>query len=190
MIFWGVEGVGNIIVGDNGTIVQLDSLEMDIIPNPAGTPDMNDLWEDSTIDGYITAVGDNGTVILSTDFGLTWSVINFPYTTNLKSVGTFWDRGTIFVTGENYSAYHWFDGGDTWEQIGIGVNKRSIGPTSINVIFFYDENVGYLGGPFGLVGKTIDGGANWIFFAAPDFEEINDLYFISPDSGVAVGSPG
>jgi hypothetical protein len=46
-----------------------------------------------------------------------------------------------------------------------------------------------MGGPWGLMGKTTDGGANWVTFGVPDFEEIYDLFFISPDSGVVVGKP-
>ncbi len=50
--------------------------------------------------------------------------------------------------------------------------------------------MGYMGGPWGLMGKTTDGGTNWTTFGVPDFEEIYDLFFISPDSGVVVGRPG
>jgi hypothetical protein len=47
-----------------------------------------------------------------------------------------------------------------------------------------------MGGPWGLMGKTTDGGTTWTTFGVLDFEEIYDLFFISPDSGVVVGKPG
>jgi hypothetical protein len=136
----------------------------------------------------VIAVGEGVTVIKSTDDGLSWSVINFPDTTNLFTCEIRGDY--ILVGGIGYSAYQSEDCGETWEQIGLGDNYNSVGPTSFNAIFFVDENVGYMGGPWGLMGKTTKGGANWVTFGVPDFEEIYDLFFISPDSGVVVGKPG
>ncbi len=181
-------GIGNIIVGDGGTIIQFDpDNQINNLINPAGAQNLNAIDDNPGLPD-IVAVGDGGTVIISTDYGLNWSVINFPYSTNLKECHILGNH--ITVAGDNYSAYQSFDSGETWEQIGIGDNFRRAGPTSINAIFFYDENVGYIGGTWGLMGKTTDGGANWTIFGAPDFEEITDLFFISPDSGVAVGNPG
>ena len=186
------ETVGNIIVGDGGTIVQFD-LNNQIISifNPAGTQNLNAIEQDlNYVSSVLTliAVGNSGTVIKSTDHGLNWSVVNFPFSTDLKVCHL--DGDYITVGGNDYSAYQSYDCGDTWEQIGLGENFNSVGPTSFNAIFFYDENVGYMGGPWGLMGKTTDGGTNWTTFGVLDFEEITDLFFSSPDSGVVVGKPG
>jgi photosystem II stability/assembly factor-like uncharacterized protein len=181
----GVQDIGNIVVGANGTIYQWPI--QNVIINPAGTQDLHAICQDLPSPNLI-AVGDSGTVIKSTDHGLSWNVLSFPDFTNLRSCSIIGDY--ILVGGTNYSAYQSEDCGETWEQIGLGDNFNAVGPTSFNSIFFYDENVGYIGGPWGLMGKTTDGGINWTTLAAPDFEEITGLFFISPDSGVAVGRFG
>ncbi len=184
--YQGVVDVGNIIVGANGTIFRLFGLDGFIISSPAGTQDLYSIDQDLPSRNVI-AVGEGGTVIKSTDDGLSWSVINFPDSADLFTCEIIGDY--ILVGGIGYSAYQSEDCGETWEQIGLGENFNSVGPTSFNAIFFVDENVGYMGGPWGLMGKTTDGGANWVTFGVPDFEEIYDLFFISPDSGVVVGKP-
>jgi photosystem II stability/assembly factor-like uncharacterized protein len=182
-----VNDAGNIIVGANGTIFRFDPpLQSNFIPNPAGTQDLNAIDQDLPSPNVV-AVGDSGTVIKSTDNGLSWSVVSFPSLANLNSCTIIGDY--ILVGGDGYSAYQSEDFGETWEQVGLGENFNSVDPTSFNAIFFVDNNVGYMGGPWGLMGKTTDGGANWVTFGVPDFEEIYDLFFISPDSGVVVGKP-
>ncbi len=186
----GVQDADLIVVGANGTNFSTGTGQ--IIPNPAGTQDLHsinqDIFQGVVQSPNVIAVGDGGTVIKSTDNGLSWSVVNFPGTADLLTCEIRGDY--ILVGGSSYSAYQSEDCGETWEQIGIGKNFNSVGPTSFNAIFFVDDNVGYMGGPWGLMGKTTDGGANWVTFGVPDFEEIYDLFFISPDSGVVVGKPG
>jgi len=183
-----VNDAGNIIVGANGTIFRFDPpLQSNFIPNPAGTQDLNAIDQDLPSPNVV-AVGDSGTVIKSTDNGLSWSVVSFPDSADLFTCEIMGDY--ILVGGSSPFIYQSEDCGETWEIIGVGENFSPDGPFSFNAIFFYDENVGYMGGSGGFMGKTTNGGTNWTTLFAPDFEQINDLFFISPDSGVAVGSPG
>ena len=131
-----------------------------------------------------------GTVLKSTTVGETWVKLNFPTSDNLYDITV--NNGTIFVSGENYSFFASTDDGDNWFPVGPGAGEvPEFGPlSSYNKIYFYDENIGYVGGPHGVILKTTDGGVTWETQVASGFDEVNDLYFISPDSGAAVGPNG
>lgn len=184
-----VQDVGNIIIGDLGTIYRKPPIGSngELIPNPAGTQDLYEINQDLP-SANVIAVGDSGVILKSTDHGLSWEVVVSPVSENLRAGEI---RGNyIAVGGEGYSLYQSSDDGSNWEQIFIGDKITTEGPAYFNAIFFYDDNVGYVGGTGGYMGKTTDGGVTWNPRVAPDFDEINDILFISPDSGAVVGSNG
>jgi len=189
--YFGVNNVGNIVVGESGTIIQVTpkpDYKLVQINNPAGSHNLNDI-EQQILSTLVFAVGDSGTIIKSTDYGLSWNVVSFPFNVNLKSIYTYSDDHYI-VSGEEYSIYETTNNGTTWNPVGLGKFSFGKGATSYNKIYFYNDNYGYIGGPHGIVGKTTNGGINWSLVVAPGFDEITDLLFISPDSGVAVGTNG
>lgn len=114
--------------------------------------------------------------------------MNFPYDVNLKNIELYGDGIVVFGEG----VYETTDGGSNWQVIGIGANLNIQGPLVFYDGFFVDENTGYVGGDFGLMGKTTDGGQSWSSFVANGFnsEHITSMYFISPDSGVVAGTNG
>ena len=177
-------------VGVNGTIVKWNNSGWQV-KNSTVNNKLNKIYtyySSFSFQEEALIIGDEGTVLKSTDDGETWVKLNFPATCDLKDIGGNFDY--VFVSGGPYCAYKTTDNGESWIQIPTGENPNAYGPNSFNTIHIYDDNVGYIGGPWGLMGKTTDGGINWEFFAAPDFEEINDLFFISPDSGAALGTNG
>lgn len=185
-------GVGNIIVGNNGTLLRLTpDFQLDNLFNPAGFYNLNALSDPGPIfpDPVIVAVGDNGTVIKSSDSGLTWFQLNFPFTYNLKDCYISFN-GDIFVSGDDYSFYKTTNDGETWIPVGPGFEKLAGSQSSYNRIYFFDDSFGFVGGPHGLILKTTDGGNTWQTKVAQGFSEVYDLYFVSPDSGAAVGPGG
>ena len=183
-----------ICVGNNGTIVRKRLNDWEVLLSNVNVT-LNKILVDypsqtSSGDLYFV-IGDNGTVLKSTNRGDDWTKINFPTTDNLYDI-TENSEHKIFVSGENYCFYSTMDDGDTWNPEGIGINNitRSGPFSSYNKIYFYDNNAGYVGGPYGLILKTTDGGLSWKFRSASGFDEVNDLFFISPDSGVSVGPNG
>jgi len=191
---YGQDSIGNIIVGTNGTLVRVvNGDEINFIPNPT-TVNLNDICQDldlimgQVLSPNVVTVGDSGTVMKSTDHGLTWSVLSFPDLTDLRTCELRGDY--ILVGGSSPFMYQSEDCGLTWEVINILENSFSDGPPGFNAIYFVDDSVGYFGGSFGVMGKTTDGGNSWNALFVPGFEAINDLFFISPDSGVAVGTNG
>lgn len=183
-----------VCVGENGTILRLeDDDEQWQVKNSNVSVRLNKILDDylSIIysDFIYFVVGDGGTVLRSTDDGETWTALNFPTTDNLYEISIN-SEDKIFVSGENYCFYSTTDDGDTWVPEGPSFENISGPFSSYNKIYFYDDNIGYVGGPNGLILKTFDGGASWGTRVASDFDEINDLFFISPDSGAAVGPNG
>jgi hypothetical protein len=182
---------GNIIVGDEGTLVRLTPDYQLVYPtNPAGNKDLNAVDSNDPFQHIIFAVGDSGTVIKSTDGGLNWFQLDFPNTENLECIEVENYASNIFVGGSGFTAAKSTDGGATWEIISIGDQNLEAGTSTFNDIYFYNDFIGFVGGPSGLVGRTTDGGISWTTLTIDGFVEINSFFFISPDSGIVVGSPG
>jgi photosystem II stability/assembly factor-like uncharacterized protein len=189
---------GMIVVGDNGTLFRLlhNNNISSLIQTPANNNNLNDVYvERAGTFSSMFCVGDNGTIIKSTDHGETWELINFPFNYDLVSIYSqgFPTSDTIIVSGSNYSIYKTTNSGNTWVQITLGLDKTAANGfeiSSFNKIYFYNEFVGFIGGPYGSGVKTTDRGYTWNPFFIYGFDELYDFYFISPDTGVAVGSPG
>jgi photosystem II stability/assembly factor-like uncharacterized protein len=97
----------------------------------------------------------------------------------------FLDETTGFVGGE--SLWKTADGGDTWRQV---FSWATTGNTTINDIYFVDENTGFAafgkadaGAPVqgGLL-KTVDGGEHWSLIETTN-NVILSVWFISQDVG-------
>jgi|GEM_PF-2263304 len=104
--------------------------------------------------GYI--VGNNGTVLKTTDEGVTWNKLNLPpeASNNQLSCVNFMSVDTGFVAAGN-RVYKTTDGGETWE----GHLTHSWG-TNTGVVFI-DDTTGYTYGYYSLLYKTTDGGESW-----------------------------
>lgn len=104
--------------------------------------------------GYI--VGNNGTVLKTTDTGATWNKIILPPEAlgNQLSCVNFLSVDTGFVAASNH-VYKTTDGGETWE----GSLTNSMG-TNTGVVFI-DNTIGYAYGYYSLLYKTTNGGQSW-----------------------------
>ena len=141
--------------------------------------------------GY--AVGHNGTIVKSTNGGLTWKQKTLTGDLSLRDYTAvyFIDENTGFVVGGNQAdeAYQTIlkttDGGDNWIT-----QKDEQGDAWLKAVFFVDENIGYASGEFGTFLKTTDGGENWITIAIPNSwgqRHFNDIHFFNEMEGVVVG---
>lgn len=100
------------------------------------------------------AVGENGTLINTSDGGVTWESQTSGTTASLRAVD-FVDELNGWASGESGTFLRTIDGGDTWEEIAI--------PGFISLvddISFYDSNIGYFVS-FGDIWSTDDGGLTW-----------------------------
>ncbi len=62
--------------------------------------------------------------------------------------------------------------------------------TNLYAIHFLTEDIGYIAGQGGYIGKTTDGGSNWTGLNNTHPFQIFDLYFQDMETGYAVGSNG
>ena len=198
--FWQIY---NLVIGDGGVIARSspDSLPWTVL-NSGTAQNLNKMCviaEFSMVD-VIYAVGDNGTVIYSTNNGWTWNPKNFPANVNLNDIEcNLSDTNHIRVVGDDFTSYYSTDGGNTWIDDSLynktsdleipGVDLSAGGP-DLNSTQFLDDNTGYITGEFGVVFKTTNGGTNFASSFIPGVGSITDMHFITADSGFIVSDMG
>lgn len=94
---------------------------------------------------YGLVVGDQGTILRTTDGGKTWSKIPIIYSHNLRSVH-FISADTAYIGGIDKMILRTSDGGLSWEYINNGTEGNGVGDININAIFFTSSSTGYVGG--------------------------------------------
>jgi photosystem II stability/assembly factor-like uncharacterized protein len=75
-------------------------------------------------------------------------------------------------------------------QSGWTGKRLGSGGKDLNAVYFTDAKHGWVGGDGGFLSQTEDGGASWIERPIGTGQAINDLYFVSKDSGFAVAGGG
>jgi photosystem II stability/assembly factor-like uncharacterized protein len=142
--------------------------------------------------GY--AVGDVGTIIKTTDGGLTWTIQNSGTTADLYSV-FFLDALTGYAVGHiaawNGCILKTTDGGATWTNKPLGYES-----SFWNAVFFTSIDTGYAGGSTwgnrkAEIQKTTDGGKTWTSQAYGNpitLGNISSLFFTNSDTGYAIGT--
>ena len=136
-----------------------------------------------------TAVGKLGTILRTTDGGVTWT-LQTSGTTNFLTGVHFVDasNGTVVGYSNNVGGeatiLHTTDGGTTW-------NWQSSGTTDyLNGVFFTDANTGTAVGSNGKILRTTDGGATWVMQTSGTTGSLNGVYFTSTNTGIIVGTNG
>ncbi|MDZ7304876.1 MAG: YCF48-related protein [candidate division KSB1 bacterium] len=135
--------------------------------------------------------GFDGTILCTTDIGLTWTKKNLnaappPSLTTIQFVDEY--NGWVGSRDDWLGFFRTTDGGNTWIQR----SKESLSIFGISTFFFVDSLHGWLGtfpgaGPFAIA-QTADGGQTWRFL--PENMNVRDIAafsFINKDLGWAVG---
>lgn len=122
---------------------------------PTGTTMPNAVHFPTATSGY--AVGNNGSIIKTTDGGFTWSLSIGPDGTSIHDV-FFFDEFTGIIASYNNGIHKTTDGGITWFK------KAFYNALSIS---FPTNNVGYAAGFGSYIMKTTDGGDNWTQATVP-----------------------
>jgi photosystem II stability/assembly factor-like uncharacterized protein len=97
------------------------------------------------------AVGDNGTILKSTNAGATWKVQNPKISENLNAIAA-WDTNTAWAVSDRGKILRTRDGGATWEATQSELYL-------LEAIVATDANTLWAVGPGVL--KTTDGGSTW-----------------------------
>ena len=139
----------------------------------------------NTQTGY--AVGDNGTLLKTTDAGITWQVINTNTTENLLALSVV-DANTLYIGGTNGLIIKTMDGGGSLNYNFVnGIDKIiSIQCIDSNIVF----GLGYVDTSFQneyYFMKTTDGGNSWnnqninLYFG-------NKISFVNVNTGFIISS--
>ncbi len=151
-------------------------------PKPQGnTLNAMDFVNDNT--GY--SVGNYGTVLKTTDNGVSWNNLNSGVSVQLLSVD-FPDLNTGYIGGVNQVFRKTTDGGITWSDIGLPAFTNS----NVLDIKFTNAGTGYVLGFFlfeSRIWKTTDGGLNWATQTTDGANYLNNLYFLNENTGFGSG---
>lgn len=138
-------------------------------PLPQGN-NLNDIFFTCADTGF--AVGDFGTLMKTTDAGLSWEVIELDYSLNIHSV-IFTDNHTGFISGGDILKTE--DGGLSWNVV-----CPWNGFTSLS---FPDIDTGYAVTEYGEIYRTIDGGDNWSFLTGLTDGGSYSIFFTDCNTG-------
>lgn len=145
--------------------------------------------------GYMVGDNANGAFYAkTTNGGVTWTTetISEPgVTVMLNSVSMYNDTLGCMVGSATFQ-------GQTFEMIGVIMGDSIYGgefsdnPLLKNLrdVFFVTPNIGYVVGNFGAIGKSVNGGIDWVAQNSNILHSLNSVYFTSPSTGYAVGLLG
>ncbi len=152
-------------------------------PKPQG----NNLWAiEFYNEHYGYAVGEWGTILFSSDHGLTWEIQYEGVTDNLRDIALA-DSITAWIVGDNGMILKTTNNGFNWIEQNGGIQN------GLNAVCFWDKNNGWAVGDNKKIIKTSDGGTNWIIQVVPLIPNnisFNSVHFISLTEGWIVGSAG
>lgn len=105
------------------------------------------------------AIGEQGTLLRSTDTGKLWAKISTDTTANLKALAYAHEHQRWFVVGTGGTLLRSDDDGLNWQKIVLG---KGLDMLDIDAIFVSPKSQRLVvGGARGLFGLSDDGGANW-----------------------------
>ncbi len=147
-------------------------------PLPQGN-DLNDMYvfdENTAI-----AVGKMGTIIKTTDGGMSWYKYESNSTSELNSV-FFINNNTGWAGGYTNTLCKTIDGGKTWKTQIFNKFPESVS-LHVSDLYFTDENKGWISGG-GFIYSTTDGGESWIEMETAPEWGAERIQFFNNDTAV------
>jgi photosystem II stability/assembly factor-like uncharacterized protein len=143
-------------------------------------------------DGTIWAVGASDLMIMSQDYGDTWTTITGPVgiSADAKTVAVTKD-GTVFVGYSDGSFYASFDWGVVWTAMSL----QGITPTAIADVQVWNDSVVWviaaIAGSTSRVLRSVDGGASFRLWklAIPTNAGLNSMFLVDPNIVFVFGDP-
>ncbi len=152
------------------------------------TPTENNLQDisySSPFNDVYYAVGDNQTIIVSTDNGITWSKVDYSGTNDFTAV-FFYTQNIGFVAGNSGEFLRTLNAGDTWFERDA-LTEGNI----INDIDFYSSPNAILVADNGIISYSTNSGNDWNSHNSPELNvDINNLSVISENFALACGDNG
>ena len=175
-----------IAVGAGGLILRTtDAVTWQTMTNNVSASDLLAAsWSVST--GTVWAVGESGTILVSTNSGNKWDdgdPGNGAPSLRLRAV-YFVNASTGWIVGDSGTYLRTGNGGNTWAAISAGGTSQDL-----KDVFFVDSSTGFIAGDNGIILKSTDCGSTWgsRISTATDF---NAVHFVTNSLGWAVGEAG
>lgn len=154
--------------------------------NPVNVPVGGSLRHAAGIGNNVWAVGENGSLIRSKDFGNTWTLIDGMPKATLYGI-QFSSANTVYAAGSDGLIAKSTDAGKTWKSKFI--TNGSVA-SRIQDLFFVNEKVGYTAHSYRRAMKTTDGGESWTEII-PDTTSSTAycmaVYFLNENLGFVAG---
>ncbi|MCX6247635.1 MAG: YCF48-related protein [Bacteroidetes bacterium] len=129
--------------------------------------------------GY--AAGELGTILKTSNAGLTWTALSSGTSNNLNAVH-FTDDNTGFAVGDLGTIIKTSNAGLTWSAISSGTTEI------LTSLYFPNATTGFAVGHSATILKTIDGGTTWTNVTPFGVEgNLASVYFTDAKRGYAVG---
>jgi photosystem II stability/assembly factor-like uncharacterized protein len=171
--------LGSVVLaaGDNGTIVRSTNSGVSwTLISSETTQSLRSISFTGGMAGAI--VGANGTVLYTTDAGAQWVSLRRGFLAQLNGISSHRDR-TIFAVGNGGIIVKTTNNGARWDTVASGVTQN------LQAITFLGDTVLVVGA--GTILRSTDKGASWSVRPSGVF---NDIHFVSPALGIAVGGTG
>jgi photosystem II stability/assembly factor-like uncharacterized protein len=122
------------------------------------------------------AVGDSGTILRTTNAGVSWHLVSSNTKLTLQSI-RFFNNTRGVIVGEGGLILRTTDGGATWTPSNSGTSASLTSVTSLNA------NTGYASGYNGTVLKTNNEGRTWAILPTSYPGSLSDVYFTDENTG-------
>jgi photosystem II stability/assembly factor-like uncharacterized protein len=151
-------------------------------PLPQGNA-LNDVWVFA--DGGAVAIGDNGTLLVSTDGGSVWDV-RTPLNGSANNLYSlfFLDDSTGWIAGEIGTVLKTTDRGESWTARDMPVTD------DLMAVHFPDPKHGWMAGRWGSMSRTSDGGSTWTEQESGTYRNLRSISFADSMTGWVVGHGG
>jgi photosystem II stability/assembly factor-like uncharacterized protein len=163
-------------VGESGTILFANEIMTgNLVARPSGTTrNLRSVVISNLNTQRVIVVGEKGTILRTTDTGVTWEDVSIPDTTfdfyDISQKGIYYNTGDIFVAvGSQGRIYKSTDIGATWEQ------KTSGTSNTLRSVYFHTLDSGAVVGDNGTILLTTNGGESW--YIEPSFESPSTRHF-------------
>ncbi len=153
-----------------------------VCDNPGDNPGNPLRYISRLNDSTAFAIGDLGSVKLTSNRGLNWRNIQSGYTNRFNNM--FLNSNSVVIAGEAGTVLLTTNFGNNWLNRTINTNKE------INSVQLVGANLIYCAGTRGLIYKSVNSGINWANISIDTSFTINSLYFTDSSRGFIAGNSG
>lgn len=130
------------------------------------------------------AIGYNGLILRTTNGGATWAPVSSGTSYNLTSIVV--GGSMLYVVGSSGTVLKSSDMGATWTNVNQNTGN------DLKTVYFISSTEGYVGGDYGVVFKTVNGGTSWTqLVSGIENMGINyqlvGMYFTDANNGFIIG---